>query len=291
MFYAEAQKGFVVKVTFDALALRLSRSTILFKKDGIYLRDSDQRKHVLFDVSYLRANFKVYRCLTDVALSFNVKFLQKLIRNVKKKDSIIIRVDKDNPETIVLAIKSDGNKSVPRVEFIEISVQREKMKALPALPDGRYGFPMVIDSSEFQKIKKFSAVNVKVITVRMQSNNFIAFLGGSDKVFKNRLEFGELVPEPEDVGEDEEVGESGIKGFYEEEFNMNTFNMLVKMAGLGTRMQFYRPRVPKFPLLVKAQAGDLGTFQVFIKDKEQIEREERFRGDQEETLVVSKKKK
>jgi len=287
LFYAEVRKGYVIKVTLDILAVQLSRSVICLGDDGITLRGSDDGKHVLFDLDYIRKNFKVYRCHEESSLSFKVKFLQKLVRNVKKKDSMVIKINRNRPSVVIFEIRSEGAKSVPRIEEFELAVQREEGRISQALPDGNYGHPMVIDSSEFQKIKKFTTINVKVIKVVMQSNNYISFMGGSDKVFSNKLSFGDIVDDPEDVGPDEESNEDGIMGYYEEEFNMSTFQVLIKTAGLGPQLRFYRPKIHAYPLLVEASAGDLGAFRVFIKDKNQIELEERVRKEQEEAIIVT----
>lgn len=280
IFRAEARKGFFIKSTFDTLAQRLPRSMMTFKKDGIHLREYDMGKNVLFALHFPRENFINYRCQQEFSTSIAIVCVQKLLKNVKKKDSVTIRVKADSPRVLNFEIKSEAARSAARVEYVDVDVSLEDPIPERADPDGGYKYPMSIDSGEFQKIKKFISVGVKVIKVRMQGNNFISFLGGSEKVFSNRLEYGSIIDNPEDVeSDDDDFNPEGqnIPGYYENEFNMIVFSILLKMAGLGNPLLFYRPKYHQYPLKVETRAGDKGTFQVYIKDKAQLEREAKVR--------------
>ncbi len=274
LFRAEARKGFVIKSTFDILAQRLIWAKMSFTKKGIMMRIDDTDNTVLFDMSYPRDYFASYRCERDFSVSIPVSQVQKLLRNVKKKDGIVIRISNNDHRKLHFEIKSETSRSVPRRERINVDIVVGEIGTVVDLPDGGYNYPMVIESSEYQKIKKFSSVNVRIISLRMQSNNFIEFRGQSEKIFSDSLEYGAIIDNPEDVDDDEDnfnTGDDDIPGLYQEEFAMAAFSMLIKAAALGQTMAFYRPKRKGFPLLVKLKPGEFAYFDIYLKDKAQIE--------------------
>lgn len=314
LFFAEAQKGYTFKVLVDSLAGALSRAVFQLTKTGVFSRNADPNCHILYDFSLYRENFRRYAFTKPVTFSVNVKHLQKMVRNIKKKDSVAIFIDKTNPDRMGLLIRPDsGSKDSSRSETIYITIQHENIPNPLILPeyceneDGKskkvYGFPMVIGSQDFQKIKKMSSVG-KVIMVRMQKSNYISFYCDAGEIYSNELSFGEVVDNPDSDSDDSERSESAeevengkvddasesgssdseeevetdeIKGWYEAEFYMNIFSLLVKLPGLCTQMQFFAPKVERYPLKIMMEAGNLGDIKIFIKDIEQILREESMR--------------
>ena len=331
LFYAEAVKGYTLKVMIDSLALTMSRTVFRATKKGFYHRNTDEAEQILFDVSFSRRNFRPYVCREELTFSLNLKHLQKMVRNVKKKDSIIMFVSKKIPDKLALAIRPCGSTSGhnSRLETVYITITRieepEQPLSLPEVyvdEDGNevevYSYPKVIDAADFQKMKKMTTVG-KTVLVEMQRNSYISFYSDNGELYSSRLEFGEILDNPESDGEneaddysedeansvevetDEEESEGSeeeepeeseeedevegsdeeedyseddedeeIKGWYEAEFNMNVFGLLMKLPGLCTQMQFYAPKIERYPLKIGMQAGTLGEITVYIKDKKQV---------------------
>lgn len=289
LFYAKAIRGFYIKSTLDTLSQKLSNVELHFTKKGMFLRTTDAGKNIMFNVSYERENWTEYRCKEEFVACIDIKFLSKLLRNVKKKDTLVIRVIEDEPRILRFESCKTDSKTGPRVEINRIDMGNqingngEPITLLPedALPDGNYGYGMSIDSSEFQKIRKFASLGVKVIQVSIQSNNYLSFKGGADKVFNTEIEFGEKRDDPEDEEDSSESEEgereetSDLKSFYIKDFHLVVFTMIVKMAGLGPQIIFYRPRKDRYPLKIVVKSV-LGLFEVYIKDKDQIQLEQKY---------------
>lgn len=298
IFYAEAVKGYTLKVMIDSLSAAMPRTTFCLTKDGFFHRNMDEAHHVLFDIAFPRENFRPYVCRKEVAFSVNLIHLQKLVRNVKKKDSIVMFLTKKDPDQLILAIRpnASGLGHNSRIETNGITITRIKEEvqhlALPELYVNEdeeeiqtYDYPMVIDAADFQKMKKMANVG-KIVKVEMQASNYISFYCDNGKLYNSKLEFGEILDDPyasssdeeSDVSTEEEENEEeytssdeeDIKGWYEADFHMNIFSLLMKFPGLCSQMKFYAPQVKRYPLKIAMQAGNLGTIIVYIKDTAQI---------------------
>ncbi len=229
LFYCNATKGYTIKVMVDVLSGALPRTIIHLGKKGIMIRQMDTNKHIMFDIKLPREKFREYKCRKEMYVSLNLKHLQKMVRNVKKKDSMVIFVDKKKPGKLGLSIRPEGStaQKSSRIETVYISIQNEDALEEMELPEvyrsesGEtkpvYGYPMVIGATDFQKIKKMSTVG-KEIVVKMQRNNYISFYSDSS-VYSSELEFGSAIDDPEESESEEETDaeEAGSEELSDEE--------------------------------------------------------------------------
>lgn len=208
LFYAEASKGYIVRVTIDTLCGgALQRGCFIIDKDGIRLRQIDQGNTILYDITFPRKNFKNYKCSKPLCISVNLKHMQGLLRNVKKKDSIAMYIDVNVPNKFFITIRPEGARENVRFETNSIAYQEEKDYEMIDLPDGKYKYPMVIGATDFQKLKRLTTIG-KIINVKIQRNNYLLFKCDAGTVFDSELGFGELLDDPgSDSDEDNEEGE------------------------------------------------------------------------------------
>ncbi len=215
-FYADAAKGYTIKVIIDVLSGALSRATINLGVDGISIRKMDTNEHILFDINLPREKFRKYKCKKSMRISLNLKHLQKMVRNVKKKDSMIIFIDRKKPTKLGLSIRPEGAQKSKRAETVYVAIQIENdPEKSDELPDtyttksgeekSVYGHPMVIGATDFQKIKKMATVG-KEIVVKIQKDSYLSFYSNAD-IFSSELEFGEILSEDETESEDESEDE------------------------------------------------------------------------------------
>jgi hypothetical protein len=308
VFFAEAVKGYTIKVMVDSLALSMPRTIFEVKKTGFYHRRSNDGEYILYDIDFPRENFRPYVCSNELSFSVNIKHLQKMVRNVKKKDSVTLYINKNRMDRLYVVIRPSGASAGynSRLEDLYVTISHikpEEYGDVVGLPEYYidkhnvehkvYGFPKVIDSCDFQKIKKMSTVG-KIVEIQMQKNNYISFLCTNGELYGTRLQFGQILENPENTddetleceeeceeeknsnstNEEFDSEEDEIKGWYEAEFYMSIFNMLMKLPGLCGQMQFYSPRIKRYPIKIKMQAGGLGTISIYIKDIIQIAHEQ-----------------
>ena len=298
-FHAEAVKGYTVKVIIDVLSGFLQRSTIHLSRDGIFIRANDRNEVIFFNICLLREKFMKYKCAEPRSISLNFKHLQALMKNVKKKDTVVLFIDDTKkPGNLGISIKQDRaqKNETNYIVFQDESVIEE------LTPPGseHYTYPMVIDGTDFQKVKKLSTINNRELEVRIQQSNYIQF--SADAVVRSsEVSFGKLTMDLEVEGTDEgtdgtsdddnEISESSdgtssdgsekeYPNVYDGLFSSQTFNSLIKLPGLCTQMQFYAPNMSGMPLKIKVNAGQLGEIEIYIKDLAQIAYEESMRKEQ-----------
>ena len=86
IFYGEVVKGFIIKTLIDVFVGSFHRIPFSITRNGIFIRDCEKNRSILFNVTLHREKFIKYKCDKDIFFSANVKHIQRLIRNLKKKD-------------------------------------------------------------------------------------------------------------------------------------------------------------------------------------------------------------
>jgi Proliferating cell nuclear antigen, N-terminal domain len=192
LFYAEIAKGYVLKVIVDCLGASLKRGYFSITEEGIQLRQSDKDSTILFDIDLPRKNFKPYKCFENAIISVNLKHMQGMLKNVKKKDSIAIYREKSNPGKLTIEIRPEGGKRNGRIETNGVVCQIENDHVMDPLPDGGYKYPMVIEATDFQKTKRLTTTG-KIIDIEMQRDNYLLFKCDAGVVLDSKLCFGSLL--------------------------------------------------------------------------------------------------
>ena len=290
IFYGEVVKGYIIKTLVDVLVGSFNRTPFSITENGIYIRDCDKNRSILFNIELHREKFIKYKCVRDIFFSANVKHIQRLIRNLKKKDSLILGIRKETPDILCIMIcpaRKTENTNY-RSETADIRIQIESNPSLVDIPNSEvYKFPYVIDASEFQKVKRISSV-AKVIKVVIQGDSYLGFICDKE-IYSTALHFGDppsLEKNDEEDSSEEEEEDSETDSheedtvtttsspIYTAEFNSSLFNHLVKLPGLCTQMQFYAPTEDLFPLRIRMEAGLLGIVDVYIKDTKTLQYDE-----------------
>lgn len=209
LFYIEIIKGYVFKVAIDALSTNIHRATVEISKKGFFIReldgDSGKNSKSLWDINWEKKNFNKFEPPKKRQIfSFNIKQALKVLKSVKKKDSIILYVQSDQLQCLcisIIPILKNGMQQ--RAENFKLSINYEKKLGKSELPDFyiendikkcAYGDPMVVTAVEFQKIKKLVSLCNTNILITMQKSNYLCFgMVGDDTILGADLEFGELL--------------------------------------------------------------------------------------------------
>lgn len=261
-YYAETPYGYTIKVLTEVLHSCLTNEAFFrLEKSGIKSVCSDNRNTTLINVELMMENFDVYNCKTERTIAVNLKHLQRLLKNVKKKDTITLFITDKMPNKLgIRTVPIMVNKKSERADTSYISI-REVTRSGIDIPEGYY-YPKVIPATEYQKMcKKMGVVPGKIINITIQENNYISFFCDGGDIISSELTFGSIDPKLS-------------KNTYEGRFYITILNQLIKMPGLSPKMQISAPKDKRFPIRIKMQAGNLGFIEVYLKTKEQIEYEE-----------------
>ena len=262
-FFAETLHGYTIKVIIEVLQNCLANDAYFqLTETGIKFCCSDEQESTLINFNLERENFDNYHCQKNMTIAINLKHLHKLLKNVKKKDSITLFIDKDNFNRLwIKVVPIAMNKKLDRAETSHISIREVAIKDYD-VPTG-YHYPKVIPSTEYQKMcKKMTIVPGKVITITIQQNNYISFYCDGGDIISSEMAFGSIDPKLD-------KDSTYIGSFY-----TTMLNQLIKMPGLSPKMQISAPKNNGFPIRIKMQAGNLGMIEVYLKTKKQIEYEE-----------------
>jgi hypothetical protein len=245
----------------------MDRNVIAIRNDGVHIVNKDQNDTILFECHFPRENFKSYVYTKDFNINVRVEHISKQLKNVKKKDIVTLFIeDGVNSKFLGISIKPDSKSSADRHEINYVSSYNDDDYIQIEVPEKEcYNFPVTIDSSEFQKIKKLTT-SVKKIEVAVQ-NNSVIFKGGGDGLnsIPSTMKFGDI---------------SNDKGLpvYSQMFNGANFDMIIKLPGLCSQIKFYAPKQEfeeLYPLKIKMNASQneslFGEIYVYIKNSHVIE--------------------
>lgn len=287
LLYCEISKGYTFKILIDSLFVAMKRTIFTVTPQGFYHSQADEANHILIDVDFPMRNFGDYHCKTPYSFSLNINHIHKMVKNVKKKDSITMFIEHNNRERLMLRIKpSETTKgSNYKSETIGINIKEETEHKPIMLPESCehpmtkenvtvYGDPKIVKGMDFQKMKKITTIG-KNVDVKMQNNHYICFSNNNGDLYDTEFEYGELVNHASES--EEESDEFSIGDMYDASFPVKSFTLLMKLPGLCKQLQFYKPKLKGFPLKIALDATEMGHIRIYLKDSDAIEREQNQR--------------
>jgi DNA polymerase III sliding clamp (beta) subunit (PCNA family) len=253
LFKAKTQEAYVIKILAELLSNNIKTGCFVIDENGIYLCMMDSHKTILIDLVLKAENFSIYKFNSKkMYLGINLVHFHRMARSIKKKDSIELFIEEKSQNDLgIKVIPKENNRTT--ISYVKIqSIQNLDID----IPVG-YGKPIIVNSSDFQKmIKEMSSIGTTMKVV--SSNHKIEFACNAGGILKRKVQFGE---------DDEDDDLSAYE--YSQEFITEQLCRITKLSGLGSNMQIYTGK----PLLFVSNVGNLGKISIYIKSKEQIETE------------------
>jgi proliferating cell nuclear antigen PCNA len=262
IFKAKTHCAYTIKILAELLQNNIKTACFEIDEDGVKLCMMDHHRTILIQVSLESENFTLYKfkCKDKLFLGINLNHFHKMLKSIKKKDSMQLFINDDSPNDLgIKVIPKENNRittsfvTIQEIQTIDIDI-----------PEG-YGKPIIVPSSEYQKMCKDMAHIGSMINV-VARNFHVKFRCNAGGVMKRHVEFGEMGD-----SDDEEEEEDDNLVEYNQDFDTEQLSRITKMAGLSTNMQIY-PKQGK-PLLFKSAIGSLGKISIYIKSKDLIEKE------------------
>lgn len=262
LFKAKSREGYVLKILAELLQNNFKTACFEIDKSGLKLRMMDTTATTLIDLELDANNFSPYKFTSEERLfiGINLTHFHKMLKTIKKRDSIEFFITEESPTELGIKVIPKENN---RVTTSCIKIQTIQNLDID-LPEG-YGRPVLVPSSEFQKMSK-GLTHISKMTHITSKGFIIRFSSNADEVMKRYTEFGE---DEDSESEVEDLDDSNAD--YSEDFDTEQLTKITKLAGLGTNIQIY-PSTGN-PLLFKTNVGNLGKISVFIKSKSQQEKE------------------
>jgi len=248
-FKAKTNEGYTVKVLSELLQNNVRIACLKIHKDGINMRMMDSHRYILINIDLYNTNFNIYELTDEMHIGINLGHFYKMLKSIKKKDALLLTIDDKNPDDLTLTIYPKENN---RIVSSYVRIQTIQHISVP-LPEG-YDNPVIIPSGDYQRTLKDMSHIGDTITIAMKKYS-MTISCAAQGIYSRNVLFGEL--------NDETIE------YYRENFNMEQFTRILKIAGLSKNLQIYRGGINK-PLLIVSQIGQLGTISIYIKSQEQI---------------------
>jgi len=264
LFKAKTSEGYTVKVLADLLQNNIKTACLLVDARGMRLTMYDSHKRVCFSFDLAAEQFQIYRFrpANSLYLGLNLGHLYKMIKSIKKKDSIVIFIREESPTDLGIRVVPKENNRVT-TSFIKI----QNIQTIDVKLPGGYGHPIIVPSTEYQKMcKDMSSISTSVhVSAKKYSIKFSCDAG---QVYSREVSFGEL--DQDSDSEDDDVDDVR----YEDSFYTEQLARIVKLAGLGSTIQVYVQN--GLPILFRTNVGTLGKLSVYVKSKSQLDTEARL---------------
>lgn len=263
IFKAKTHCAYTIKILAELLQNNIKTACFELDENGIKLSMMDHHETILIQLSLESENFTLYKFKLKEKkfLGINLNHFHRMLKSIKKKDSLQLFINDEFPNDLGIKVIPKENNRVT-TSFIKI---QEKQNISIEVPTG-YDKPVIVPSSEYQKMCKDMAHIGN--NVRVTSKNFhIKFICNAGGVMKRNVEFGEMSDSDNDEDDESNANQ------YVDDFDTEQLSRITKMAGLANNMQIY-PKLKK-PLLFKSSVGSLGKISIYIKSKDQIEKDKR----------------
>jgi proliferating cell nuclear antigen PCNA len=260
----KTREGYSLKVLAELLQNNIKTACFEVDEKGIRLRMMDTHRTILIDLELDADSFSVYKFRPDekLYLGVNLTHFHKMLKSIKKRDSIQLFIDDESPTDLGIKVIPKENNRVT-TSFIKIqNIQNLDIN----LPDN-YSKPVIVPSGEFQKMCK-GLTHISNVTHITAKGFLIRFSSDAGGVMKRFTEFGET--EDSDGEEDDSKNDDPE---YAEDFDTEQLTRITKLSGLSTNMQIY-PKSDN-PLLFRCPIGTLGKISIYLKSKNLQEVESR----------------
>ena len=259
LFRAKTKESdaFVIKVLGELISNVVKWAPFTVNEKGISLNQRDERNEQWIEVFLNKENFHVFKCDHPINFLVNSMTFYKMLKTIKKKDTINIFITADDPLRLGITVEQATEKNKVTT-YIKISYNRPEDIQLGN--EMSYMKPLIISSKEFQKMKILHAISKEI---KLFSNNGeLKFLCDAGEIYSR-----ELIINTEDDDETDSLPNN-----YEQTYNTQCITQLTKCAGQsGNTVHLFIQR--ELPLKIRMRAGNLGEMIIYIKSKEMLELE------------------
>lgn len=249
---AKTRCGFSLKLLSEYLSNQLRFPPFYANPEGIWLRSIDQNQEILIDIAMPQDNFSSFKCSNTLHFIINSTHFYRLLKTIKKKDSVTIFITEKQPLQLGFCIEPNDEKEDKITTYINIVyVQPNEID----LPEG-YGKPINITSKRFQKIKTLAIGNkLKIIGTDKRIKLFV----NGKNLFSREIILGD------DSNSDDEESAST------QTYTTSHITQLTKCASNKDENFVQISYHDELPLLIKMRIGNLANMNVYIKSFELME--------------------
>lgn len=151
IFKAKTNSAYTIKILAELLQNNIKTACFEIDESGIKLCMMNHNRTILIHLFLESENFTLYKYKQKdkLYLGINLNHLHRMLKSVKKKDSLCLFIEQENPTDLGIKVIPKENNRIT-TSFIKIqSIQTIDT----SIPDG-YGKPIIVPSAEYQKLAK-----------------------------------------------------------------------------------------------------------------------------------------
>lgn len=256
IFRCKTTDAHIMKILFKLLHNNIKTACFSITYKGISLCMTDSNRRTLIRLEMLAKEFNLYQLKEPVInIGINVNHMYKLLKSNKKKDSIIIYIKEDAPSDLCIQVIP---KDYTRIANSNIRIQNIQNLEI-MVPDG-YENNLLVPSSEFCKVCKnmLSMSNTITITAIPDAVRFVCNLGS-------------VYSREEILGENTDLDDLKDPLFMDD-FDTEQLQRIIEITGLSSNLNIHCTK--GLPLFIETRIGNLGTIELYIKSRRQLEEEQ-----------------
>ena len=255
MFEVCLTNGYFFKSYIDFLATCVqtpeNKCWLRVDEDGLkieYTTDKQERNRCHIFILLERAHFNNYTITKNVEINIEPKQLQKICRNIKKKDKLIFTFYDETPCTKDTSFDQRTIFVTPQLKLLIYNEQfcgKEEIKEIPfsshyekkeekiiEKPTDFYKFPFTVSSDAIQNVKKVIGVKKEPVEITILKDEVLIFSGLSQGISPFIIKYPQGCPMTMDTLSDKNVTKLVLSG--------SVVSILSKLAQMTKNIHFHQ---------------------------------------------------
>lgn len=270
IFKCKTNDAYKIKIMSEMLSHNLKVGSFEVTSAGITLRMFDTQRKIMIDLKLEADNFTFFKLVGGpLHMGINMKHFYRILKSIKKKDSLQLFVEKNDPT--LLYIRSIPKENT-RVTTSTLKIQNLQ-HILMDIPTG-YKQPVVVNASDFQKMCK-EIVSIGSLNIRVESKrSVIEFAADADGILTRKVSLGDHDADNDSDSENEMVDDD-----YKATFQTELFARFQKITNLGDSVRIYTNS--ELPICIRTNIGTMGSMSIYVKSRELVDMEAELSSDSE----------
>lgn len=161
LFEIKTVNAYVIKNLIEALKEVLTESTIMIRKDGVYIVDVDTSLTLLVQLTLDASKFEVYDVKEEIDIGIEVLTFYKILKHITQSDSLTLSMDRSQRSKLSIRIDNSKRGCVRLNKMTLSDLDYEKPSIIPV----DYDTIITIPAIDFQHICKNMKENSNKVVI------------------------------------------------------------------------------------------------------------------------------
>lgn len=261
LFRAKTNDAYIIKILIELLHNNIKTGCFEITQEGIHFCMADSNRRTLIHIQLYQKDFNVFSLQQPMNLGLNVNHFYKMLKSIKKKDSLVLFITDDRPTELGIQIIPKDHSRLT-ISYVRI----QNIQNLEIMLPEPYHHSILVSASEFAKMCKdmFNISNTITVSANRWNVRFVCNLGS---VYSRQVILGETENEHSAI-----LASSAPVYTFNDDFDAEQLSRIMKISGLSSNLNIHCEK--QMPMMIRSKIGNLGVISIYIKSRQQIEEEE-----------------